>query len=146
MDQVSSLVSRRNILLGLAGGIAAGAANTPLFAKNLQAKAAALTPGGSKGTALGTATSDDWTAQVGSLFTAETGQVLQLTGVQLLAGKGTRPTYLRQQGFVTRFDVVSGGAMAEGTYRFRHKDGGTFDMHLAPAGSGQTLHMLAVFN
>lgn len=147
MNDVSSLLSRRNLLVGLAGtGIATGAVASPLFASPNTLKAALRPQTGRHNVPLGTATEADWVAQIGSLFTAQSGQVLQLTGVAPFGQKGTRPAWTRQTGFVARFEVVSGGAMPEGTMRFRHKEGGTFEMHVAPAGNGAPPRVIAIFN
>lgn len=97
--------------------------------------------------ALGTATVDDWSLQVGSLFTAHTGHVLRLVDVQRFPEKGMRPAGLRKMAFVARFDVARGGALpGDKTYTFAHPKGGTFNMFLNSGPPSKPLRMLAVFN
>jgi len=134
---ILGLFSRRNMLLGLGGAAATGAfvmASGPAWA------------GGKTDVPLNTAAYDDWSAQVNSNFTAHTGQVLKLVEVQAYPVSGTRPSEVRTQGFVARFDITRGAAMAEGRYLVAHPRGGTFEIFLTKGGPDKPLRMLADFN
>jgi hypothetical protein len=149
MAEQLSLVNRRNILLGLAGGaVAAGGiavqqtGGTGQFADLLRSGGQ-----GRRGAFLATANKDDWALQVGTFFTASTGHVLKLVDVQGFVERNRRPTGLRNQAFVTRFDVTSGGPLpGSQLLRVSHKEGGTFDILMANANAARPLRMLAIFN
>ena len=149
MAEQLSLVNRRNILLGLAGGaVAAGGiavqqtGGAGSFAELLRS----ATPG-QRGVFLATANKEDWALQIGTLFTASTGHVLKLVDVQGFAEHGRRPAGLRRQAFVARFDIASGGALpGSQLLNVSHKEGGTFGMFMGGANPARPLRMLAVFN
>ena len=141
------LFSRRNMLLGLGGATAAGAAtvgggSTASFFEQI------LRPseGGRTDVALRSAAYNDWAAQVGSNFTAHSGHVLKLVDVQRFGNKGARPHNLRQQAFVARFDISRGGGLPEELYRVAHPNGDTFEMFLTKGSPDKPLRMLAVFS
>ena len=143
MSDFLSLFSRRFLLFGLGSAAVGGAAfkfrTTEDFSVLLRG------PKGRKGVRLATAERPDWAAQVGTFFTADTGQVLELTDVQGFPTSGERPDNLRDSAFLARFKIKDGGAMIDGELRrVAHPDGGTFDIFLT-AGSDPT-RMLAVFN
>ena|SRR6478609_5116554 len=149
MAEQLSLVNRRNILLGLAGGaVAAGGiavqqtGGAGSFAELLRS----ATPG-QRGVFLATANKEDWALQIGTLFTASTGHVLKLVDVQAFPENGRRPAGLRKQAFVARFNITSGGPMAGSQLlNVSHKEGGTFDILMGGANPARPLRMLAVFN
>ena len=149
MAEQLSLVNRRNILLGLAGGaIAAGGiavqqtGGAGTFAELLQSGGL-----GKRGVFLATANKDDWKLQVGTFFTASTGHVLKLVDVQGFVERGRRPAGLRNQAFAARFDVTSGGPLPGSQYlAVSHKEGGTFDILMSNANPARPLRMLAIFN
>ncbi len=94
---------------------------------------------------LHTAAYEDWAVQVGTLFTANTGQVLELTDVQGFPEQSARPEGLRESAFIARFEIKRGGPLpGDQILRFAHREGGTFDMLLA-SGS-EPLRMAAIFN
>lgn len=149
MAEQLSLVNRRNILLGLAGGAVVAGGITVQQSGGTGAFAELLRPVGlgRRGAFLATANKDDWALQVGTLFTASTGHVLKLVDVQGFAEKNRRPAGLRNQAFVARFDIVEGGAMAASQLlTVNHKEGGTFDILMSGANPAKPLRMLAVFN
>jgi hypothetical protein len=127
--------SRRNLMVGL--GTVAAAGVIPVTA------AKALTPASSDA-ALARAGYADWTSHTGSRFTLETGHVLELVEVESLPSRDTRPSSVRDQAFVTRFESVRGGALEEGRYVVNHPRGGMFEIFLTPGDKPQ--RMLAVFN
>jgi hypothetical protein len=136
--EMLSKVSRRHILLGLGGAAVAGTANVGLLAQSLSAVGTGT---------LGTAGHADWLAQVGSNFTAASGQVLKLTSVQAYGGAGSRPAAVRPTGFAARFDIIRGGALPEGRHLVAHAQrGGTFEIFLTKAGPSTPLGMRADFN
>ena len=149
MAEQLSLVNRRNILLGLAGGaVAAGGiavqrtGGAGSFAELLQPIGL-----GRRGAALATADKGDWALQVGTLFTASTGHVLKLVDVQGFTEKSPRPAGLRKQAFVARFDITSGGPLPGWQLMsLSHKEGGTFDILMSGANPARPLRTLAVFN
>jgi hypothetical protein len=149
MAEQKSLVSRRNMLLGLAGGaVAAGGVTVQQTGFGSEGFAELLRPVGlgRSGVNLATASKDDWALQVGTLFTAQSGHVLKLVDVQGFREPVKRPAGLRAQAFVARFDVASGGALPSGQiHRVNHADGGEFDIFLAAGHPSKPLRMLATF-
>jgi hypothetical protein len=149
MAEQLSLVNRRNILLGLAGGAVAAGGVAVQRTGGAGAFAELLRPTGvgRRGAFLATANKDDWALQVGTLFTASTGHVLKLVDVQGFREKNRRPAGLRNQAFVARFDIASGGQLPGWQLlTVSHKEGGTFDILLNGANPARPLRMLAVFN
>lgn len=139
---ILDLFSRRNLLLGL-GGTAAAAA----FAGAAGAKVVGRTVVVLRRTvALRSAGYADWSAQVGSNFTAHTGHVLRLVDVHAYPRAGSRPRGVRTQGFVARFDIIRGGALPAGRYLVAHPGGGTFQIFLTKGGPDKPRRMLADFN
>jgi hypothetical protein len=137
MMDIPDLFSRRNLLAGLGGAVALAA-----VAETAHAKPPAAV-------ALATATYDQWSAQVGSNFTTQTGHVLRLAAVQAygnFARAAPRPAGVRNPGFVASFDIVRGGALPEGRYLVAHPTGGTFEMFLTKGGPNMPNRMLADFN
>jgi hypothetical protein len=149
MAEVRSHLSRRNMLIGLAaGGVAtAGTVATQGFAES-GSFASLLRPIGRapSGLPLRYASYRDWKAQIGSRFTAHSGQVLELVDVQAFSHEGDRPSTIRDRGFVARFDIVKGAALPDDLYAFAEAGGGVFDMFMSNAGPDKPLRMLAVFN
>ena len=149
MAQVRSRVSRRNMLIGLAGGAAAtagtvatqGFTDSGSFANLLRPIGL-----GQSGAPLPYAGYADWKAQVGSSFATHSGETLKLVDVQAFAHKGARPGNLRDRAFVARFDVTKGTALAEQLYGVADPEGGVFDIFLSNANPDTPLRMLAVFN
>ncbi len=136
------------MMIGLGvSGAAAGTAGVMQFTsakemKELFRPASA----GRRGVELASATNGDWALQRGTLFTAETGHVLKLVDVQVFPQKTPRPKYLRDKAFVAGFEVVKGGPLeGDKTYRFRHGEGGEFDMYLSANIRSKPLRMHAVF-
>ena len=147
-DQLS-LVNRRNILLGLAGGavVAGGIAVQQTGGAGSFAELLRPVGLGQRGAFLATANKDDWALQVGTLFTAATGHVLKLVDVQGFVERNRRPAGLRKQAFLTQFDITSGGQLpASLLLNVSHKEGGTFDIFMTGASPAKPLRMLAVFN
>jgi len=149
MAEQMSLVSRRNILLGLAGGAVVAGGITVQQTGGAGAFAEMLSPAtglGRRGVSLATAEKEDWALQVGTLFTASTGHVLKLASVQAFRELGERPDELRDRAFAASFDVVSGGPLAaEQLFAVNHKEGGTFDIFMTAGDPARPLRMLAVF-
>lgn len=149
MAEQLSLVNRRNILLGLAGGAVAAGGIAVQQTGGAGAFAELLRPGGfgRRGVLLATANKDDWKLQVGTLFTASTGHVLKLVDVQGFAERGRRPAGLRNQAFVARFDVTSGSPLpGSQLLTVSHKEGGTFGILMSATNAARPLRMLAIFN
>ncbi|HEY6815927.1 MAG TPA: hypothetical protein VI168_10345 [Croceibacterium sp.] len=145
----ASLMSRRNILLGLAGGAAVAGGVTVQQTGGVGDFADRLRPAalGRRGVNLANGTKADWALQVGTFFTAQTGHVLKLTSVQAFPERGRRPAVLRPGSFVARFDITSGGALQAAQFlRVNHAEGGAFDMFLTGGNVARPLRMLAVFN
>lgn len=149
MAQVRSHISRRNMLIGLAGGAAAtaGTVSTNGFTESASF-ANLLRPAGigHNGGPLAHAGYDDWKERVGTSFKAHSGQVLKLVDVQAFRQQGARPAGLRDRAFVARFDVTEGAALVEDLYGVAHAEAGAFEMFLTNAGPDKPLRMLAVFN
>lgn len=149
MAEQLSLVNRRNILLGLAGGAVAVGGFAVQQTGGAGSFGELLRPVGlgRSGAFLATANKDDWAAEVGTLFTAGTGHVLKLVDVQGFPERGKRPAGLRNQAFVARFDITSGGQLpGSQLLNVSHKTGGTFDIFMTGGNPARPLRMLAVFN
>jgi hypothetical protein len=149
MAQVRSRVSRRNILIGLAGGAAASAgiiATTGIADSNSLASLLATEGNAPARGPLAYGGFAEWQAQVGTSFKSQSGHLLKLVEVQAFAQKGSRPGQLRDRAFIARFDITSGGSMAEDLYRVAHREGGIFDILLTSGSPDNPLRMLAVFN
>jgi len=149
MAQVRSHLSRRNMLIGLAGGAAATAGTVATNGFSESASFAnLLRPAGigHNGAPLPYGEYGDWKSQVGSSFKTHSGHVLKLADVQAFREQGTRPAELRDRAFVARFDITEGGALVDDLYGVAHAEGGVFDMFLSSAGPDMPLRMLAVFN
>ena len=149
MAEKLSLVSRRNILLGLAGGAAVAGGFTMQQTGGAGELAELLNPTGigRRGVALATAEKGDWALQVGTFFTAQTGHVLKLVKVMGFPQRGARPAGLRAAAFVAAFDITSGGPLlADQFLTVSHKEGGTFDILMSGGNPVRPLRMLAVFD
>ena len=149
MAEQAALMSRRNILLGLAGGAAVAGGVTVQQTGGAGEFAELLSPAGlgRRGVQLATANKDDWALQVGTFFTTQTGHVLKLANVQGFPERRARPAGLRPGAFVARFDVTSGGPLqAAQLLAVNHTEGGTFDIFMTGGNPARPLRMLAVFN
>ena len=141
--RILNILSRRHVLLGLGGAAVAGAAqakglgNAGLFTRSLELGTDSLQTAGYA----------EWTAQVGSTFTTESGHVLKLVSVDAYDRAGARPVEVRETGFVASFDIVRGDALPEGRHVVAQPAGdGRFEIYLAKAGAGRPLGMLADYN
>jgi hypothetical protein len=148
MAEQASLMSRRNILLGLAGGAAVAGGITVQqtggvgdFADRLRQVEL-----GRRGVNLANGTKEDWALQVGTFFTAHTGHVLKLVDVQAFPTRARLPAGLRPGAFVARFDITSGGPLGAVQFlKVNHKEGGAFDLFLTAGSPTRPLRKLAVF-
>ena len=149
MAEKLSLVSRRNILLGLAGGAAVAGGITMQQTGSASQLAELLNPTGfgHRGVALATAEKGDWALQIGSFFTAQTGHVLKLVKVTGFPQRGARPAGLRAAAFVAAFDITSGGPLpGDQLLKVNHNEGGAFDIFMSGGNPVRPLRMLAVFD
>lgn len=122
--------SRRFMLAGLGGAATVGAVSAARSGA-LDAFAAQIFQSSLKksaNVALASAAYAEWSAQVGTIFTAPGGTQMRLASVRAYADKDNRPGTMRQQGFVADFDLVKGTPLAAGLTRFAHSSGGTFDI------------------
>lgn len=149
MAEQLSLVNRRNILLGIAGGAVTVSGLAVQQSGGAEAFAELLRRPvglGRSGVFLATASRDDWAIQVGTQFTASTGHVLKLVAVQGFPVHGPRPAGSRSQAFSAKFDVTSGGPLAEAQIlTVSHEEGGTFDIFMTGGNPAKPLRMLAIF-
>lgn len=158
MADLMSLISRRNMIVTMAGGAAATGTYLAKNGTGFSAISANAFFGKQKVTTkkvrLATAEVADWRGVVGTFFTLETGQVLQLGSVAAFADPdGPPPDPLRKKAFVARFNVVpSTVARAQvlpepdRIYRIAHPRGGTFDIYLSAGDPAQPEQRLAVFS
>lgn len=150
MTDNASFLSRRNVLVGLAGGAAAGAIATTNAGQQEVAAFKQLlwkNQPGRHNVHLDSATVDDWALQVGTDFQSSSGHTLKLAYVQQFDHQNKRPAGLRDRPFVAGFDVVSGTTVlpTQVLLRVNHREGGSFDMFLTAAGPKKPGQMLAVF-
>lgn len=148
---MADMFSRRAMIVGAGAATAgvvgvAGSDAVSKFAASLRQPAA----GARRGVALKTASYQDWVLQVGTNFTLETGHVLKLASVQSFPNQGPRPSNLRSQAFVARFDVKTAprkaAALVDRIFRVAHPQGGTFDMFLSNVDPKKGLKLIAIFN
>jgi hypothetical protein len=147
---VSSLLSRRNLLVGLAGSAAVGmAAVTDAGQQQVAAFRQLLwkRQPGQRNVRLATATVDDWALQIGSTFQTSTGHTLKLTDVVQFDHQNKRPAGLRDRPFAAGFEVVAGDGPLpdQATLRVAHREGGTFDMFLTAGSPDKPLRRIAVY-
>ena len=141
MDTKSGRISRRTMIVGLAGTTTLGACSGGVSIGGAGAGGSASAPVAP----LSTADADKWAAAAGSLFDAG-GYVLRLTGIERIEQAGRRPGELRQQAFVALFDIVRGGFMpGELIYRISHATIPAFNIFLSGSASTPS-RMHAFFN
>jgi len=149
MAEHATLVNRRNMLLGLAGGAVVAGGITVQQTGGVSQFAELLKPVGlgRRGVDLATAEKEDWALQVGTFFTAQTGHVLKLAHVKGFPQRGVRPAGLRKAAFVAAFDIASGGPLQpDRMIGTNHNEGGAFDIFLTSGNRANPLRMLAVYN
>lgn len=153
MEKTRSFLSRRNLLIGLGGIVAATAAimvspfrgviavrgrelvrNQPALRRMLLS--------------LADAGHDEWAEQVGSILSLGGGTSLKLVAVSALASSGERPAGLRDSAFLAKFDVQNGATMAgDLIYTALHPSYGAFQIFLSASTDPSLPHrMIAIFN
>jgi len=147
---IESLLSRRNVIVGVGGTVAVGAfAVSDAGQKQVQAFKQQLWKNrpGRRNVRLSSASVDDWAIQVGSKFQTSTGHTLKLADVRQFDHQGKRPAGLRDRPFVAGFEVVSGkGTLPDQLLlRINHSEGGTFDLFLTAAAPDKPNRRIAVF-
>ena len=154
MDKAASTLSRRNLVLGLAGGtmLAGLVALLPAGTSPLSRQARRLAASNRwtrRFISLADAGMGDWAGQIGAVFQAAGGWSLRLAGVRPLPSSGERPAGLgRDRAFLAVFDVLGRREMpGDLIYTAAHRDYAAFDLFLSAAeASGATRRMHAVFN
>jgi hypothetical protein len=150
MSKEEARVSRRNLLVGLAGTAAVGAV---AVTEGGQQQVAAFKnmlwkrQPGNRYARLANASVDDWALKIGSTFTTSTGHTFKLTDVRQFGGQGKRPAGLRDRPFVAGFQVVSGPATLpkEITLAVTGSDGQSFDMFNTAGSRDKPDRRIAVF-
>jgi len=147
---IESLLSRRNVIVGVGGTVAVGAfAVSDAGQEQVQAFKQQLWKNrpGRRNVRLSSASVDDWAIQVGSKFQTSTGHTLKLADVRQFDHQGKRPAGLRDRPFVAGFEVVSGkGTLPDQLLlRINHSEGGTFDLFLTAAAPDKPNRRIAVF-
>ena len=148
MERAALGLSRRNILVGAAGAAVCAIVATPLLRPVVGDRARRLlasNPITRRFVSLDDAGQAEWAAQVGTVFTASTGQRLRLAGVRPFESPGERPAGLRRSAFAAFFDVAGGAAMAgDVIYTLAHPQYGPTRVFLGVTDTPG--RMLAVFN
>lgn len=149
MERATTALSRRNILIGVAGVAVAAVIATPSLRPGVADRTRRLLASNSftrRFISLANAEQGEWQAQVGSDFTAEGGYTLRLAGVRALPSEGERPANVtRERAFVAVFDVRNGMTMAgDLIYTVTHPQYGRMPLFLSTSDSPR--RMLAVFN
>jgi hypothetical protein len=153
MEQTRSFLSRRKLLIGLSGAVAAAAALVAApfraaivtSARDLARNQPVL---GRLVFSLADAGYEEWLDQVGTIFAVGGGTSLKLVGVTAMTSVGQRPADLRDRAFLAKFDVQNRGTMAgDLIYTASHPSYGAFSIFLS-ASSDRTLpsRMTALFN
>lgn len=149
MEKAATTLSRRNLLLGLAGAAFAAVATSPLWQPTAGQRTRRLLAGNSftrRFLSLAHAEQAEWTALTGSVFSAGGGYRLRLAGVRPLPSSGQRPPEAWRDGaFVAVFEVLDGMTMpGELIHTLSHSQYGRLPVFLTA--SGEAGRMLAVFN
>ena len=149
MERAASLLSRRRVVIGLAGGVVAAMVATPLLRPSAEPRVRRLLASNAltrRFLSLAHAEQGEWTAQVGSHFSVDGGYRLRLAGVRPLQSSGARPDHVsRDRAFVAVFDVLGGMTMAgDLIYSVAHPQYGRLPLYLTT--SDNPRRMLAVFN
>ena len=149
MERAASTLSRRNILIGLAGAaVSAIVATTALspVANERTRRLLASNRLTRRFLSLADAEQAEWAAQVGSDFRLADGRRLRLAGVRPLHSEGDRPeTVSRDRAFVAVFELLDGTELAADViHAARHPHYGPLPLFLSAAGDPR--RMLAVFN
>jgi len=150
MTANGSILSRRNVLVGLAGSAAAGAVATTNAGQQEVAAFKQLlwsNKPGRHNVRLATATVDDWSLQVGTKFQASSGHTLRLDDVQQFDHQNTRPKGLRDRAFAAGFSIISGvGTLPNQVLlQVSHPEGGTFEMFMTAGSPDKPQRRIAVF-
>lgn len=145
----AATLSRRNVLLGLAGAAVAAVIAAPALRPGVADRTRRLLASNSftrRFLSLANAEQAEWQTQVGSDFAVDGGYTLRLAGVRPLISEGERPTNVtRDRAFVAVFDVRDGMTMAgDLIYTATHPQYGRLPLFLSASDSPR--RMLAVFN
>ena len=149
MEKAATALSRRNVLLGLAGAAFAAVATSPLWqptAGQRTRRLLASNPFTRRFLSLAHAEQGEWAELAGSAFSAEGGYRLRLAGVRPLPSSGERPPEVwRHNAFVAVFEVMNGMTMpGELIHNLSHSQYGRLPVFLTA--SSDPGRMLAVFN
>ena len=149
MERAATSVSRRNILLGVAGAAVAAVVSAPLWQPTTAQRTRRLLASNSftrRFLSLAHAEQAEWETLAGSVFTAGGGYRLRLAGVRPLATSGERPPEAWRDGaFVAVFEVMNGMTMpGDLIHTLSHGQYGRLPVFLTV--SGDAGRMLAVFN
>lgn len=149
MERAATTVSRRNILLGVAGAAVAAVVSSPLWQPAAGQRTRRLLAGNSftrRFLSLAHAEQAEWEALTGSVFSAGAGYQLRLAGVRPLPSSGVRPPEAWRAGaFVAVFEVLNGMTMpGEIIHTLSHNQYGRLPVFLTV--SSDPGRMLAVFN
>ena len=147
---IESLLSRRNVIVGVGGTVAVGAlAVSDAGQKQVQAFKQQLWKNrpGRHNVRLSSASVDDWAIQVGSKFQTSTGHTLKLADVVQFDHQNKRPAGLRDRPFAAGFEIVAGnGPMPDqATLKVAHREGGTFDIFITAGSPDKPKRRIAVF-
>ena len=149
MERAASTISRRRVVVGLAGLAVTAVAAATVFRPSAGERARRVLAGNAftrRFLSLASAEQAEWATQVGSDFAIEGGYRLRLAGVRSLNSEGRRPANVaRRRAFVAVFDVLGGMTMpGDLIYTARHAQYGALPLFLAATDDPR--RMLAVFN
>jgi hypothetical protein len=154
MEKTKFFLSRRGLMTAVGGAAAAGAA---LLAAPHRAAIARRVTNLVRGQpifssfflSLADASVEQWSEQIGSIFSVGGGATLKLVGVTALSSPGPRPAQVsRSRAFLAKFDVQNGGTMAgDLIYTASHSSYGAFRIFLSASPDPLLPHrMTALFN
>lgn len=152
VSDLISVLSRRNLIVGLVGTAAAGTAAAGSGFIDAAGFMALLRPNNTRrGVTLRSGESGDWADQRDTQFRLDSGQVLKLADVQSFKStakkEGKRPRGVRSTAFVARFDIKQGGPLdGDRIFRINHARGGVFDIYLTTPDPRSPLQVAAVFS
>jgi hypothetical protein len=154
MEKAKFFLSRRGLIAALGGAATVGAALLAApYRAMIQRRVTNLVRGqpilSSFFTSLADASVEQWSEQVGSIFSVGGGATLKLVGVTALSSPGPRPAGVgRSRAFLAKFDVQNGGTMAgDLIYAASHPRYGAFRIFLSASPDPLLPHrMTALFN
>lgn len=144
MTNSKAALTRRHVVIGLAGTGAIGIAAAAPTGKLARAGLGALTgrkPGTSRPASLANASYAEWVRAVGAIFALDGGYRLRLTGVRAMGSSTNRSALrgLRTHAFTATFQVLGGQTMGGDLIYTATYGRDSFPLFLSATGTGSRM-------